>query len=694
MKLTDHIDKRILRRSFWTGLLLVLIAAITLEATGLIQYFYSRKGLAEEARRLAESEMALTKERIEGMLNVVETATENLAWTAGFILDQPDSLFVLAERMLNTTPEVLSGGLGFSEGFYPSKGRWYEPLVARREGGVLERLVLGSESHDYFQADWFSFPMISGEGQWSEPYYDESGAKAMVVTYSTPVKDPDGNTVAVAAADVSLEWASAMLGGLQLYPDSFSVLKSGDGSVIASSSDTSELGNPLRYTAPIGKLGWSMSVVIPEESVFEGIRRMSTLVLVLQLLGLAMIVLILRAAIKNHLKYTDLNERKEKMEGELKIAHGIQMAMLPNIFPPFPERSDIDMFAFLDPAKEVGGDLYDFYIRDEKLYFCIGDVSGKGVPASLVMAVTRSLFRTVSAHERSPLHIVTTMNDSMSEINEDTMFVTFFCGILDLMNGHLRYCNAGHNAPYIIGDDIRQLPVIPNLPLGIMPGFSYKEQETDIKFKEYLFLYTDGITEAEDKDYKLFGEARLEKVLAGSGEGSRKKLESLKKALSSFVGSARQSDDMTTMLIRYMNDKNPDTSERHLILHNDIQQIPQLAGFVEAIAQEKHLDQGLAMSLNLALEEAVTNVIMYAYPKGSDGLVDIEAVIRPSSIDFAIIDSGIPFDPTTVPEAQVDASLEDRPIGGLGIYLVRSIMDSVSYRRYEGKNILSMTKKI
>ena len=129
------------------------------------------------------------------------------------------------------------------------------------------------------------------------------------------------------------------------------------------------------------------------------------------------------------------------------------------------------MFAAVVPAKEVGGDLYDFYIRDEKLFFCIGDVSGKGVPASLVMAVSRSLFRTVSAHEMSPQRIVTAMNDSMSDMNESNMFVTFFCGVLDLQNGHLRYCNAGHNAPVLVQESgNKELTVVPNLPLGIMPG--------------------------------------------------------------------------------------------------------------------------------------------------------------------------------------------------------------------------------
>lgn len=691
----DSLEKSIKKRSAWTGVLLVLVAAITLEATGLIQYFFAMKGLREEAEKRTNSEMLLVSEEIENITYSVEKSVQSMSWIIGRDLSRPDSMFTYIKRLMDFTPAVANSAVAFVEDFYPSKGHWYEPLIARRDNGTLESIVLGSESHDYFKSSWFNEPVRTGKGCWSEPYFDESGAKTTVVTYAYPVWGQNDNIVGVCAADLSLGWLDDLLRSINLYPNSFSKLVSGSGMVLACPVDTSFVDKPIRFSTPVRNIGWNLSVGIPEESVYKDIKRTSFWVMLLQLLGLLLIIFILRSIVNAQMKFKKLNDKKERMESELRVAHGIQMAMLPNIFPPFPERDDIDMFAFLDPAKEVGGDLYDFYIRDNKLFFCIGDVSGKGVPAALVMAVTRSQFRTVSAHERSPLHIVTAMNNSMADINRDMMFVTFFCGILDLLNGHLRYCNAGHNGPLLIGKDgIRQLPVIPNLPLGIMPGMAYQEQETDLTYGEAIFLYTDGVTEAEDKDHRLFGEERLKETLAKAKGSAMDKLSKLKAAISSFVGKAHQSDDMTTMLITYMNDKNPDSFERHLILHNDIRQIPQLAGFIETIAQDAHIDKSLAMSLNLALEEAVTNVIMYAYPQGSDGLVDIEAVIRKDSIDFMVIDSGKPFDPTAVPDANVDSALEDRPIGGLGIFLVRNIMDSVKYERKEGKNQLSMTKRI
>ena len=413
----------------------------------------------------------------------------------------------------------------------------------------------------------------------------------------------------------------------------------------------------------------------------------------LLILSLAMIVFLMIRSARNMKELGEITAVKERMENELEIARGIQMSMIPKIFPSYPERSDIDIFASIVPAKEVGGDLFDFFIMDEKLYFCIGDVSGKGVPASLVMAVTRSLFRTVAAHEKSPRRIVTAMNESMSDMNESTMFVTFFCGVLDMKTGHLRYCNAGHNAPMLLNATKTMLPVVSNVPLGIVAGTAFQEQETDLKYDDALFLYTDGITEAENAKHELFGEERMINALS-EPKGSKAHLEEMQKAISDFVGNAPQSDDITMLFIHYLNDETSDTSEHHLLIHNDIQQIPQLADFVETIAAEKHIDHSLTLSLNLALEEAVTNVIMYAYPKGTDGLVDIEAIIREHSLSFVISDSGQAFDPTAQPDADVSQSIENRQVGGLGIYLVRSIMDNVSYERNGGKNILSMTKNI
>ena len=251
----------------------------------------------------------------------------------------------------------------------------------------------------------------------------------------------------------------------------------------------------------------------------------------------------------------DTTASKAAIESELKIAHDIQMSMLPKTFPPYPERDDIDIYGTLTPAKDVGGDLFDFFIRDEHLFFCIGDVSGKGVPASLVMAVTRSLFRNVAAHVTEPNLIVTALNNVQAEDNDTNMFVTLFVGVLDLATGQLRYCNAGHNAPLLIGQGVGQLPCDPNLPIGIMPGFKFSLQETRIHCQTTIFLYTDGLNEAEDIHHAQFDSKRVietaQKLLEEGENQSRTIVEKMAEAVHSFVGDAEQSDDLTMLAIRY-----------------------------------------------------------------------------------------------------------------------------------------------
>ena len=713
------------KRAAKQGLLIVIVAVFTLEATAVLQYFYSQHILSEEATRRAEGQLAATELHISNVVDQVETAVRNSVWSVEQQMYRPDSLAAITVRLVESNPVICGSTVAMVD-------KNLAPYSYQQDGKVLTS-SLATEAYDYKHQEWFVKPLELQGGYWSEPYYDEGGGNMLMTTYSIPVSDKRGRVAAVFTADVSLDWLTELVGSVQVYPSAFSMVVSRAGQIMvcpaetlvmrhtvqdmaANTTDTAtfnsinrsmlsgEAGNTrFKYEGKVhymffdsvDRTGWAMSIVIPHNEIYGNIERLGQIVSLLMLLGIVMIIVILYHTIRNQRDMNLIEENKHRLEGELKVARGIQMSMIPKIFPPYPERGDIDMFAAVVPAKEVGGDLYDFYIRDEKLFFCIGDVSGKGVPASLVMAVTRSLFRTVSAHEKSPQRIVTTMNDSMSDMNESNMFVTFFCGVLDLQNGHLRYCNAGHNAPVLVkADGNAELPVVPNLPLGIMPGMNFVEQEADMECGTGLFLYTDGLNEAENPVHGQFGEERMMNILQ-AGVESRVLIDTISNAVHTFADGAPQSDDLTMLYIRFMNSRKSEETERHLILHNDIQQIPQLAEFVEAVADLAHLDVGLTMSLNLALEEAVSNVIMYAYPKGSDGLVDVEAIVRKDSLEFILSDNGTPFDPTAAPEADITLDVEDRPIGGLGIFLVRNIMDEVKYTRSDdGKNILSMTKKL
>ena len=239
---------------------------------------------------------------------------------------------------------------------------------------------------------------------------------------------------------------------------------------------------------------------------------------------------------------------KALMQSELNVARNIQMSMLPKTFPAFPNRKDIDLYATLTPAKAVGGDLYDFFIRDEKLFFCIGDVSGKGVPASLVMAVSRTLFRNIAAHTSEPHRIVETMNINICEGNDNCMFVTLFVGVLDLPTGHLCYCNAGHDAPFVQGT---QTDCKSNLPIGVDPDLNYSDQELNMVPGSMLFLYTDGLTEAENASHKLFGKERVAAVVSTFTGSPQQLVETMTDAVLQFAGETEQHDDLTLFALQY-----------------------------------------------------------------------------------------------------------------------------------------------
>ena len=249
---------------------------------------------------------------------------------------------------------------------------------------------------------------------------------------------------------------------------------------------------------------------------------------------------------------------KERIESELSIAREIQMGMIPKIFPPYPDRKDVDLHAVLHPAKEVGGDLYDFYIDDNRLYFLIGDVSGKGVPASLFMAITRSLFRTLSQKELSPAKIVTEMNNSISDNNESNMFVTLIVGILDLSTGVMKLCNAGHNPPILINPDGETsfLRFKTHIFAGIIEDFVYTDEEVTLEKGSKLFLYTDGVTEAENSSKELYGDEMLLQTLSENTTlDVRKTVDTIVCSITEHVQEAEASDDLTILLIQYNHGK-------------------------------------------------------------------------------------------------------------------------------------------
>ena len=244
---------------------------------------------------------------------------------------------------------------------------------------------------------------------------------------------------------------------------------------------------------------------------------------------------------------------KERIESELRIARDIQMGMVPRQFPPFPERTDIDLYASMTPAKEVGGDLYDYFILHERLYFCVGDVSGKGVPASLFMAVACNLFRVIAQQEIPPCEIASQLNDALSADNENGMFVTMFIGVINLASGKMDFCNAGHNPPVIMndGDAAHFLELEYNCCLGLFPGAEFDGGTIDDVREHPFFVYTDGLNEAENATQQQFGDNRLLSVLQShSYENAQHTIDTLKEEVARHVAGADPSDDLTMLCVK------------------------------------------------------------------------------------------------------------------------------------------------
>ncbi|PKP19824.1 MAG: hypothetical protein CVU04_05175 [Bacteroidetes bacterium HGW-Bacteroidetes-20] len=497
------------------------------------------------------------------------------------------------------------------------------------------------------------------------------------------------------------------------------------------------------YYMPLPSSDWTLAVVFPKSEIYLPLRNSAIILIILMTCGLLILAFIIIKIIskqlvplthfaksareiakgdfqvelpeirtkdemrelydafdymKHHLvHYINTLQKttsdKEKIESELRIAREIQMGMIPKTFPPFPLRKELDQFAILNPAKEVGGDLYDYFIDQDKLYFIIGDVSGKGIPASLLMAVTRSLFRSVTLHFNTPSEILTNLNNSLAENNESNMFVTLFLGILDLNSGTLQFCNAGHNPPIILNSDCNYLSVIPNLPLGLIEGFDFVAQELHLTPNTTLLLYTDGLTEAENAQKQLYGESRLLSfVQENPFDTTQQLIESIVEDVEHHVQQAEQSDDMTLLAINYKGA--PLKYEKNLTLLNDISQISLLQSFIDEVGEEIGLEKSLVLKLNLALEEAVSNIILYAYPKEMGKKIMVSVALKNNDLIFTITDTGIPFDPTLSENPNIEISAEERPIGGLGIFLIKQIMNEVTYTRIHDINVFTMKKKI
>lgn len=390
---------------------------------------------------------------------------------------------------------------------------------------------------------------------------------------------------------------------------------------------------------------------------------------------------------------------KEKISSELSIARDIQHSILPKLFPPFPTRAGLDLYALLESAKEVGGDLYDFALLDnDHLYLCIGDVSGKGVPASLFMAVGKTLLKSTIQTLKDPAKTLYHVNNELAEGNDTCMFITTFCAILDLKTNQLTYSNAGHNPPIIIRNGVPEFIGFASAPpLAALADSTYKSETITLLPGSRFLLYTDGVTEAMNPEMELFGEDRLlDHLTTQKSQTAEKCIHEIARSLRSFTGSAEQSDDITMLCMSY-NPEHPVASDRNspttsLILTNHREEFAKLPAWLALIAAKLDWPQELTDQLNLVLEEWIVNVVSYAFQDNQIHEIELRLWQSTDQIIVEISDDGIPFDPTARAAPDLSIPVEDRAIGGLGIHFIRNTMDEFTYQRQDEKNIITMIK--
>ena len=393
---------------------------------------------------------------------------------------------------------------------------------------------------------------------------------------------------------------------------------------------------------------------------------------------------------------TQITAEKERINTELNLAAQIQSSMLPHIFPPFPDRKELDIYASMDPAKEVGGDFYDFFLIDsDHLGLLIADVSGKGVPAALFMMASKIILQSVAMLGGSPGKILTKTNEAICSNNQAGMFVTVWAGILEISTGNLTAANAGHEYPVLkrADGDFELFRDKHGFVIGGMEGVRYKEYEIRLNPGDKLFLYTDGVPEATDADGEMFGTERIIEALNRVKDSSPEQvLQGVRRDVDDFVKDAEQFDDLTMVCLEY---KGKTEEKKMITTEAKTENIEQITAFVDRELEKRDCPARQLNQIRTAIDEIVSNIARYAYtPETGNVTVQFDYDEPERNVLLTFTDEGVPFDPFQRSDPDITLSAEERKIGGLGIFLVRKIMDDVRYIREDGKNILRIRKKI
>ena len=384
-----------------------------------------------------------------------------------------------------------------------------------------------------------------------------------------------------------------------------------------------------------------------------------------------------------------ITKERERIDSELSIARSIQESSLPNIFPPFPDKKEFDIYASMKPAKEVGGDFYDFFfIDDENFMFLIADVSGKGVPAALFMMTVKTLISNIAQVGHSPKELIETVNRKICATNKQGLFVTMFIGIVNINTGKVTYINCGHNQPLIKTNngEYKYMDVDSNIVIGAFGDAEFKVLESQLNAGDTIFTYTDGITEALNKNEEMYGEERLKNALNKCEEQDVTKIsENIRKDIVEFTEEVPQSDDLTMLIFKY-NNKTVKKIFRDMAIKENYKSF---YTWLHENCEEWNLNEILVNKLDMCCEELYANITFYSYPPKT-GMIEVIMSKSDKHIILRFEDEGVPYNPLEKPDPDITLPPEQRKAGGLGIFMVKEMADDIKYEHIGNRNVLTV----
>jgi sigma-B regulation protein RsbU (phosphoserine phosphatase) len=670
-----------------------IFAALFIIAGMTVQFVMAYRQARHHVQETIDLKTQIAHEKVLFELYDAYEVVEQMEHFVAENVSQPDNMLKGTYDLLRRYPSCYTVGVSFPDNFYPEKGKWFCPCSYRRNDSIMSMIPSGTD-FDYFQREWYKGALKSGvKGYWSKPYWSNVIEKT-IFTYSDDFVDKAGKRICVIDVDFSLEWMQQLLEQFKPIEEAVCVIYSSDGTVLTSSDnrmghDTSHLTTD-DWIVSRQTFEWidiEMVIAVPQWYIWKSILWIILWSLIALVLSILVIGILVRRMLCDLQENARLETDKKVMDRELHIANGIQMGILRH---DFPQDEAIAAHADLLPMREVGGDLYDFCRQGDVLWFIIGDVSGKGVPATMFMSATINLFRSALRHQTSPKAITEEMNAVLSDNNPSLTFVTAFIGCLHIPSGQLTYCNAAHMPPLVQNTDrsVRCIQMVPNIPLGYDEEYKFVEEGFMLGKDEKLVLYTDGVTEARNAAQKMMGKQQWMEIVEHDDD--------LFEAVKRYIGEAEPTDDITLMTISKKSSVQPVS----VCVPNSKEQWPLLRRTLHVYGVCIGIEEHTLRKLEIALEEAVVNIMSYSHATAIalqlncsiGGLLSTEDKDgQQSVVNITLTDNGVPFDPTHC-EYDTAKTIEEQQMGGLGISMLRQMTDELRYQRLNERNQLTLIK--